>query len=189
MRIKTILEVNMPNIKPEKASGITFFLSTPRGEFITIVTVGALLYTLAVSLIGLTFRFVSETIYPFSYPFLSSPLHSFLPTIIISPPLFSSLLFGGAITVAIYYFEKNIFYRRFHITIKTAFSAIAACAAVFISSIILYLSEIISFNVFVPVLYSAEAHELPILFIYYYILSYPIFSLCDALRRRLFGFP
>lgn len=179
----------MPNIKPEQASKKSQFLSTSKGELMTVSVVGAVTYTFAVSLIGYILSFISQTLYPFSYSFLSAPLHTFLPQIAVSPPLAASLLFGALMTVGVYYFEKNIFYRRFHILLKVCFSSIAACVLVFVSNLIAALAEAAGIGALSYILYSTEVSELPSLFLYYFLLSIPVFALCDAMRRKIFGLP
>ncbi len=179
----------MPNIKPEQTSKLSQFLSTAKGELLTVSVIGAIIFGFAVSLIGFVLNFISQTLYPFSYSFLSSPLHTYLPRIAVSPSLPASLLFGALFTVAVYYFEKNIFYRRFNILLKAIFSSIAACAFVFVSNLISALAEVSELDVVTIFLYSTEVSELPLLSIYYFLLSLPIFALCDGLRRRIFGLP
>lgn len=174
----------MPNIKPERSSVLTEFLSTRSGEAVTVGALGAVAYTAAVSLIGFIISFISQTVYPFSYSFISSPLHSYLPGIAVAPSLLPSLIFGALFTVAVYYFEKNIFYRRFHILLKAAFASVAATAFAFISNLLSYLSDVFSFF-----LYSVDPDELIWLFIYFYLISIALFALCDTIRRRIFVLP
>ncbi len=179
----------MPNIKPEQAKKLSTFLSTSKGELLTVSVIGTIAYTFAVSLIGFVLSFISQTLYPFSYPFLSSPLHTFLPRIAVSPSLPATLLFGALMTAAVYYFEKNIFYRRFHIILKACFSSIAACVLVFVSNLISALAEASGLGAVAFFLYSTEVSELPLLFLYYFLISIPVFALCDAIRRKIFGLP
>lgn len=179
----------MPNIKRERSSIISNFLSTRGGETTTVGVIGAISYASAVLLIGFVIGFVSQAVYPFSYSFFTSPLHSYLPRIVVSPSLIGSFIFGAALTIALYFFEKNIFYRRFHILLKAGFASIAACVAVFISNLLAYAAESFGLNEINLFFYRADARELPILFIYYYLLSIPLFSLCDLIRRQIFALP
>ncbi len=179
----------MPNIKHEHASKLGEFLSTRSGEIITVGILGAVAYTTAVSIIGSVISFISQTVYPFSYSFISSPLHSYLPRIAVSPTLPASIIFGASLTLALYYFEKNIFYRRFHILLKSGFASIAACSFVFVSNLLAFAAEIAGLGGIDLLFFTVETNELPLLFIYYYLLSIPLFSLCDLIRRRIFGLP
>lgn len=187
--INIIWRFRMPNIKPERTRTILNFLSTRGGEITAVGAIGAVSYVLSVSLIGFVIGFVSQAVYPFSYSFFTSPLHSYLPRVVVSPSPIASVVFGAAFTLAIYFFEKNIFYRRFHILIKAGFASIAACVALFLSNLLAYATERIGFGGIDLLFFSVEAGELPILFIYYYLLSIPLFSLCDLIRRQVFALP
>ena len=92
-------------------------------------------------------------------------------------------------TLVIYYFEKNIFYRRFNLALKAGFASVAACVLVFVSSLVSILSDISGFDYLSLLFYSADVTELPALFIYYYLASLPIFFLCGQIRRRIFVLP
>ena len=187
--INTIWRFRMPNIKPERTRSISNFLSKRGGEITAVGAIGAVTYVLTVSLIGFVISFVSQAVYPFSYSFFTSPLHSYLPRVVVSPSPIASLIFGAAFTLAIYYFEKNIFYRRFHILIKAGFASIAACVALFISNLLSYVADQVGINGIDLLFFKVDAGELPILFIYYYLLSIPLFSLCDLIRRQIFALP
>ena len=169
----------MPYIKQKEESPIKLFLSTRWGEALTAAVLGCFFHTFISVLFIKLSVFVSETLYPFTYPFFRAPLHSWLPEAILSASLIYLFIFSAGFSLLIYYFEKNIFYRRFHLTIKTAFAAIAACVFVFVFGL---------FSSFLPVpeIYS---NELPGLFIYHYLTLMPLFLFCDAIRRRIFILP
>ena len=175
----------MPNIKYKKGS----FLFSRGGEIMAVSVAGCIVFTLLAVVVGMTAEFVSTTVYPFSYPFLHSPLHSFLPKIVLDPPLISTLIFAALFSLGIYYFEKNIFYRRISLALKAGFAAIAACSFVFISSLITILADVGGVSLPSTLLYSADVNELPALFIYYYLTSLPIFFVCGQIRRRIFSLP
>ena len=175
----------MPDIKRKRES----FLSTRHGEAITVSAVGAVAFTLIATVIGAVAKFVSTTLYPFSYPFLHTPLHSFLPEIALEVPLASTLLFAALFTSGIYYFEKNIFYRRINLALKAGFAAIGACALVYISTLFSILADTGGLGLLSPFFYFADVNELPALFIYYYLTSLPIFFVCGQIRRRIFVLP
>ena len=175
----------MPNIKDKKE---TFFFSKG-GEIITVSAAGCTIFTVLATAAGMIAEFASTTVYPFSYPFLHSPLHSFLPKIVLDPPLISTLIFAALFSLGIYYFEKNIFYRRISLALKAGFAAIAACSFVFISSLFTILVDVGGVSLPSMLLYSADVNELPALFIYYYLTSLPIFLVCGQIRRRIFSLP
>lgn len=179
----------MPNIKPELRQGIRSFIYTRHGELILILTVGGVLWALAAATAGAVAVFVSETLYPFSYAFLHTPLHKFLPLIATEPNFFANMLFGSLFTLAIYSFEKNIFYRRFHLALKALFASVAACAFVFVSGLISYLFESAGVGILSFFLLEADVYELPALIIYYFFAALALFSLCDSIRRRIFLLP
>jgi len=175
----------MPNIKDNKGS----FLFSRGGEIIAVSAAGCIIFTLLAIVVGTTAEFISTTVYPFSYPFLHSPLHSFLPGIVLDPPLLPTLIFAALFTLGIYYFEKNIFYRRISLALKAGFAAIAACSFVFISSLIMILADTGGLTLPSTLFYLADVSELPALFIYYYLTSLPIFFVCGQIRRRIFSLP
>ena len=175
----------MPRIKQEKSS----FIYTRTGEAVTVCAVGAITFTLMATVIGAIITFASNTVYPFSYPFIHSPLHSFIPDIALYPQIPATLFFSAIFTSSIYFFEKNIFYRRFHLALKAAFSAIAACVLVFISTLLSIICDMMGLAFLSSLFYSADVAELPILFIYYYLFSLPIFLFSDLIRRRVFALP
>lgn len=179
----------MPNIKPELRRGIQSYIHTRQGEIALVSVVGAVLFALGSAVVGYFLVFVSETLYPFSYSFIHKPLHSFLPRLVTEPRLIANLLSGWLLTLSVYFFQKNIFYRRFHLSLKALFSAVAACAFVFISSVISYLSESLGADTLSMLFLEATAEELPWLIIYYYFASLPVFALCDTIRRRIFLLP
>lgn len=179
----------MPNIKPELRQGIGSFIHTRRGELVTVVVIGGILWALGTAAVGAALVFVSETLYPFSYSFINTPLHRYLPLIATEPKFIANLLFGSLFTLAVYTFEKNIFYRRFHIALKAVFASVAACAFVFVSGLISYLFELAGLGIISLFLLESDAAELPALFIYFFLTALPLFSLCDGIRRRIFLLP
>lgn len=179
----------MPNIKPELRRGFLGYIHTRQGETILVLTVGGVIWALGTAAAGTVAVFVSETLYPFSYAFFHTPLHEYLPTIATEPSFIANLLFGALFSLAVYTFEKNIFYRRFHLALKALFASVAACAFVFVSGLISYLFEISGLGALGFLFLEAEANELPSLVIYYYITSLPLFALCDSIRRRIILLP
>ena len=169
----------MPYIKPRAGSPIKIFLSTQWGEALTVSILGGIFRTFISLLFVKTCVFVSETLYPFTYPFFHAPIHSWIPTVVLeSNPIYEiifSLIFG----LLIYYFEKNIFYRIFHLALKAAFAALAACVFVFVIGLF-------SSFLHLPVI---NATDLPALFIYHYLTLLPLFLFCDLIRRRIFLLP
>lgn len=179
----------MPNIKAECTKRLGKLLATPSGELAIVAGIGAVAYTAATVLIGAGIVFVSDTLYPFSYTLINHPLHSTLPRIIISPPVAATLLFGTCATMTIYRFEKNIFYRRIHILIKSAFASVAATAFIYVSNLLRYLLEAEGLGAASMLFYTAEVKELHWIIGYYYLLSMPLFALCDMIRRKIFVLP
>lgn len=179
----------MPNIKPELRQGIRGYIFTRQGEMIFILIVGGVVWALGSAVAGAIAVFVSETLYPFSYAFFHMPLHGYLPMIATEPKLIANLFFGALWTIAVYNFEKNIFYRRFHLALKAFFASVAACAFVFVSSLISYVLEYMGFGMLSFLFLEANASELLGLFVYYYLAAMPLFSLCDNIRRRVFLLP
>lgn len=175
----------MPNIKYKKEN----FLFSRGGEIIAVSAVGSLTFTLLAITVGITAEFVSTTIYPFSYPFMHMPLHSFVPQIALNPPIPATPIFAALFTLAIYYFEKNIFYRRINLALKAGFASIAACVLVFISSLLSILADMAGLGMFSRFFYSADVSELPALFIFYYLTSLPLFFLCGQIRRKIYALP
>ena len=169
----------MPYIKPRAGSPIKIFLSTQWGEALTASILGGIFRTFISLLFVKTCVFVSETLYPFTYPFFHAPLHSWIPETILNSHIIYQLIFSSGFALLIYYFEKNIFYRRFHLGLKTAFASIAACVAVFVVGLF---SSILP----IPEIYSTE---LPGLFIYNYLTLLPLFLFCDCIRRSIFVLP
>lgn len=169
----------MPYIKPRNESPIKIFLSSQYGEAATIAILGGIFRSFISILFIKICVFVSETLYPFTYPFFHTPLHSWLPDAVLKSSLIYEFIFSVIFSLLIYYFEKNIFYRRFHLAIKTAFAAVAACVYVFVAGL---------FSSFlpIPVIYS---NELPGFFIYHYLTLLPLFLFCDYIRRRIFLMP
>lgn len=169
----------MPYIKQKEESPIKLFLSTRWGETLTVAILGGIFRTfIALSFVRICV-FVSETLYPFTYPFFRAPLHSWIPGAVVESNLIYEITFSVVFALLIYYFEKNIFYRRFHIVLKTAFASVAACVYVFVFGLL---------SAFIPIpeLY---ATELPSLFIYHYITLLPLFLFCGLIRRRIFVLP
>ncbi len=175
----------MPNIKQKNEN----FLLSRTGEALTVSGAGAVLFTIFAMTAGAVAEFVSTTLYPFSYPFMHAPLHAFLPRIALSPPLPATPIFAAILTLGIYYFEKNIFYRRFHLALKAGFAAVTACVLVFISSLLSILADMAELGFFSLFFYSADVTELPALFVYYYLASLPIFFICAQIRRRIYALP
>ncbi len=169
----------MPQIKPREGSQIKIFLSSRYGEAATVALLGGIFRTvLSLSFLRLCV-FVSDTLYPFTYPFFHAPLHSWLPDAVLKSGLIYEFIFSVIFSLLIYYFEKNIFYRRFHLALKAAFATVAACVFVFVVGL---------FSSFlpIPVIY---ATELPGLFVYHYLTLMPLFLFCDLIRRRIFFMP
>lgn len=179
----------MPNIKPELRKGIGSFIHTRQGELALVLIVGGVLWTLGAAAVGAAIVFVSETLYPFSYVFVRTPLHGYLPLTVTEPKWTANLIFGSSFTLAIYTFEKNIFFRRFNLALKSVFASVAACAFVFVSGSISYLFEFVGAGILSLFLFEADAPELPFLLIYYFLAALPLFSLCDGIRRRIFLLP
>lgn len=175
----------MPNIKQKNVG----FFSSRGGEAITVSTLGALLFTLAAIAFGAVAKFASTTVYPFSYPFLHTPIHGFIPKIALDPPLPATPIFAALFTLGIYYFEKNIFYRRFHLAMKAGFAAVAACVLVFLSNLLSVLCEISGLRALDGLFYSADVAELPLLFVYYYLASLPLFFISGQIRRNIYALP
>lgn len=175
----------MPNIKQKSEN----FILSRTGEAITASVTGAVLFTLIAMTVGAAAEFVSATLYPFSYPFIHAPLHTFIPRIALSPPLPATLIFAAGLTLGIYYFEKNIFYRRFHLALKAGFAAVAACVIVFLSSLLSILADIAELGFLSSLFYSAEVTELPALYVYYYLASFPLFFICGQIRRKIYALP
>lgn len=169
----------MPYIKQREKSPVKMFLSSGWGEALTAAILGGAFRTVvALSFVRICV-FVSDTLYPFTYPFLRTPLHSWLPDTVLESSLIYEIAFSAVFAVLIYYFEKNIFYRRFHILLKTSFAALAACVFVFTLGLL---------SPFIPVP-EVYATELPSLFIYHYLTLLPLFLFSDAVRRRIFVLP
>jgi hypothetical protein len=169
----------VPYIKQKEESRIKLFLSTRWGEALTAAVLGGIFHAFISDLFVKLSVFASETLYPFTYPFFHAPLHSWIPETILNSHIIYQLIFSSGFALLIYYFEKNIFYRRFHLGLKTAFAAIAACVAVFVVGLFSYVLPI-------PEIYSAE---LPGLFIYNYLTLLPLFLFCDCIRRSIFALP
>ncbi len=179
----------MPYIKQREDSPLKLFLSTGWGEMLTVAILGGIFRSFVAVLFVKLCVFVSETLYPFTYPFFHTPLHGFLPRIAYRPPLAANLIFGAFFVYAVYRFEKNIFYRRLLKVIRAAFGAVAACVFVFLSGLLAFADEQYVLGVLSPVLLQAEATELPMLFVYYFFATLGITAFCDAVRRRVFLLP
>ncbi len=173
----------MANIKPERRKNIRSLISSSLGEATTVSTVGAIGWVISAMAVGYTIRYISGSVYPFSYMLIHSPLHTFLPRSVYDPEFIADLIFGAAFTATIYYFEKNIFYRRYHISLKAMFAAVAGCVFVFVTGLISH-AGILPF-----LFHNTVATELPWLFLYYYLMSLPVFALCNLIRREIFLFP
>ncbi len=173
----------MPNIKPEQKNFFAKHIRSAKGEAVCVALTGALAWSIGAASVGFALRYISRLVYPFSYMLIHAPLHTFLPSAVRDPVFSANLLFGAAFSLAVYYFEKNIFYRRFHISLKAMFAAVAGCAFVFAAGLISH-AGILPF-----LFHYTEALELPWLFLYYYLMSLPVFGLCDLLRREVFLMP
>jgi hypothetical protein len=175
----------MPNIKYQNNS----FILSRTGEMLTVSCIGSTLFTLIAITLGTTVKYVSTTLYPFSYPFIHNPLHSFLPQIALNPPIPATPIFAALFTLAIYYFEKNVFYRRINLALKAGFASVAACALVFISNLLSILADMGGLGMFSRFFYTANVAELPALFIYYYLTSLPLFFISGEIRRKIYALP
>ena len=179
----------MPNIKPEKEGKLTLFLNSREGEFCLVTVSCGALWALTAEVFARVAIFVSDTLYPFSYPFFHTPLYSFLPRLAYEPSFAANLLFGATFGYAVYRFEKNIFYRRLNKALRAAFGAVAACVIVFISGLLAFADETVGLGALAPLLLGADATELPMLFVYYFFATIGITAYCDAVRRRVFLLP
>ena len=179
----------MPNIKPELRRGFRGYIHTRRGEALLVLSAGGFAWVLISATSGAIAVFVSETLHPFTYPFIHKPLHGYLPSVATQPRFFGNLIFGALFAFAVYTFEKNIFYRRFNLALKAFFASVVACAFVFISGLISYLFEFWGFGTLSLFLLEADVSELPALAIYYYLAALFLFPLCDNIRRRIFLLP
>lgn len=169
----------MPYIKQREESRIKLLLSTRWGEVLTVTILGGIFHTFIAELFIKVCVFVSETLYPFTYPFFHAPIHSWIPTVVLESNPIYQIIFSVIFALLIYYFEKNIFYRRFPLVLKTAFASIAGCVYVYIFGI---------FSAFLTI-HEIYATELPSLFIYHYLTLLPLFLFCDFIRRRIFILP
>ena len=169
----------MPYIKPRANSRFKIFLSSREGELCLVALLGGLFQTAFSALTVHLCVFISETLYPFTYPFFHTPLHAFLPESVTETNLIYSAVFSALFAVLIYYFEKNIFYRRFPLFLKVAFASVAACVYVFVLGF---------FSAFLKIP-APEADDLPALFIYNYLTLIPLFLFSDQIRRRIFMLP
>lgn len=179
----------MPNIKPESTRRAVRFINTREGEFCLVAASCGVLFAVAAEAFARLARFISDTLYPFTYPFFHTPLHGFLPRIGYSPPFAANLLFGALFGYAVYRFEKNIFYRRIPKPIRAAFGSVAACVTVFISGLLAFADDNFGLGMLSFLFLGAEATELPALFAYYFFASLAITAFCDAIRRRVFLLP
>lgn len=178
----------MPNIKPELKSKTARFLSTSSGEFCLVTLSCAAVWSLSAEIFARIALFVSETLYPFTYPFFHTPLHGFLPRLAYHPPFAANLIFGAFFGYAVYRFEKNIFYRKLHKALRAAFGSVAACVVVFLSGLLAFIDGA-GFGLLSPFLLQADAPQLPMLFVYYFFATFGITAYCDAIRRRVFLLP
>lgn len=169
----------MPYIKPREESPFKLFLSTRWGEIVSVAILGGVFQTFISILFVKLCVFISETLYPFTYPFFHAPMHLWIPEAILNSNLIYEIFFSVIFSLLIYYFEKNIFYRRFPLVLKTSFAALAGCVYYFVFGL---------FSSFLPVA-EIYATELPSLFIYHYITLLPLFLFCDGIRRRIFILP
>ncbi|MGM9642032.1 MAG: hypothetical protein ACI3XI_02365 [Eubacteriales bacterium] len=173
----------MPNIKPENEKKSLLWLGTVKGEAVTVAAIGGSLWAFGAALVGYFIRYISQLFYPFSYQIVPVPLHTLLPSVISEPNFTANLLFGMLFALGIYFFEKNIFYRRFNLMLKAAFASVAACLYVFLSGMISH------YGIFGYLFMSAEAQALPTLFVYFFLASQPLFVLCNTIRREIFLMP
>ena len=179
----------MPNIKPEKQGRVALFLNSREGEFSLVTVSCAALWALTAEVFARITHYISNTLYPFTYPFFHTPLHAFLPRLAYAPSFAANLLFGATFGYAVYRFEKIIFYRRLNKALRAAFGAIAACAIVFISGLLAFADEAVGLGALAPLFLGAEVNELPMLFVYYFFATLGITTYSDAVRRRVFLLP
>lgn len=179
----------MAIIKPERHNKTARFLNTLEGEFCLVAASSALIWALSSEIFARLALFVSDTLYPFTYPFFHTPLHGFLPQIAYRPPFAANLIFGAFFGYAVYRFDKNLFYRRLNKIIRAAFGSVAACVFVFISGLLAFADVQYALGFLSPVLLQADTAELPMLFIYYFFATLGITAFCDSLRRRVFLLP
>lgn len=179
----------MPNIKPEEMNRAARFIYTREGEFCLVAASCGLLWALAAELFAKLALFVSKTLYPFTYPFFHTPLHEFLPTVGHSPSFAANLIFGAFFGYALYFFEKNIFYRRIPKPIRAMFGSIAACVIVFISGLIAFADDSYGLGLLSFLFLSAEPDQLLHLLGYYFFAVLCITSFCDTIRRQVFLLP
>lgn len=169
----------MPYIKPRGESPFKLFLSTRWGEIISVAILGGVFRAFISILFVKLCVFISKTLYPFTYPFFHAPLHSWIPDAVLESDLIYEITFSIIFALLIYYFEKNIFYRRFPLVLKSAFAALAGCVFVFIFGL---------FSSFLHI-HAIYATELPSFFIYHYLTLMPLFLFCDLIRRKIFLLP
>ena len=179
----------MPLIKPETRKPINVFLSSQKGEALILLFSGGAFWSIWIYITGGIIRYVSGLIYPFTYIILPLPLDEYLPQLMISPSLGVSFFFGALLAFYIYRFEKNVFFRRIHILLRALFAAIAASAFVFICSVAVILLSDSGIAQIVSFFPKAAPIELPALLILLYLYSFPLISLCDLIRRRIFILP
>lgn len=179
----------MPNIKPELKSKTERFINTREGEFCLVAISCAVLWATAAEIFGRIALFVSDTLYPFTYPFFHTPLHGFLPRIAYQRAFAANLIFGGLFGYVIYRLEKNIFFRRLNKAVRAAFGAVGACVIVFISGLLAFADDNFGLGMLSFLLLGADAEELPMLFAYYFFAALGITAFCDAIRRRVFLLP
>ena len=179
----------MATIKPESKHRLMRFLNTSEGEFCLVAASGGLLWALTAEIFARLALFVSDTLYPFTYPFFHTPLHGFLPRIAYRPQFAADLIFGAFFAYAVYRFEKNVFFRRLNKAVRGAFGAVAACVFVFISGLLAFADGEVGLGLLSPLLLQADAAELPMMFVYYFFATLGIIAYCDAVRRRVFLLP
>ena len=179
----------MPNIKPEKQGRFVLFLNSREGEFCLVSLSCAAFWALSAEIFARIAFFISDTLYPFTYPFFHTPLHAFLPRLAYKPSFAGNIVFGAVFGYTVYRFEKNIFYRRLNKSLRASIGAVAACVFVFTTGLIAFADETAGLGALAPLLLSAEINELPALFVYYFFTSLGFTAYCDTLRRQIFLLP
>ena len=95
----------MPNIKPELKSKRERFLYSAEGEFLLVSLANAVVWAISAMVFARITLFISDTLYPFTYPFFHTPIHGFLPRLTVKPSFWANLIFGAVFGYAIYRFE------------------------------------------------------------------------------------
>ena len=179
----------MPLIKPETRNSFDIFLSTKRGESIFILLLGGAIWMIWIYFTGSVIVYVSDLLYPFSYLLFPLPIYKYAPKAVIASEPLSNYLFGSLFVFCVYRFEKNVFFRRFKLWLKSVFAAIGAAAFVFISSLLKILFTALKAKAVSFFFIEAVPEDLPVLLGFYFLYSLPIIKICDLVRRRIFVLP